>query len=125
MRVAVIIGAIWFQAIAFLIPQGDINQLSALPSLYSHYNNHQLQQEGISFTDFIILHYSPDSEHNDPGHHADLPFFQTAVAGMFMPAFFFPQLEPGAQMISERPSIYRDLYQFEFINLSFQPPRHS
>jgi len=45
-----------------------------LPQLVHHYQEHRAEQEGLSFLDFLAMHYAErDHQHNDRSHE-DLPF---------------------------------------------------
>ncbi len=50
----------------------EISQFMKVPSLVQHYLEHQ-KEDGMSFMEFIAMHYQEGNKHLDPHHH-DLPF---------------------------------------------------
>ena len=62
--------------------QTPLNQLSKLPKLFSHYQEHHQSNETCSFLDFMIEHYVQTNKHDDDAaQDRQLPFknFDTIV----------------------------------------------
>lgn len=51
-----------------LLPAMEMDELSKLPFLFSHYKKHRQDDPTISFLDFLKLHYL-NSDHHDQDHH--------------------------------------------------------
>lgn len=50
-------------------------ELSKLPALIAHYTEHKKENPGISFWEFIVLHYENNRHHTeDHEKHSHLPF---------------------------------------------------
>ena len=58
-----------------LFPNVELVELIKLPDLLEHFEKHQQETPGITFTDFLNLHYG-NSIHvsSDLRHHSRLPF---------------------------------------------------
>jgi hypothetical protein len=58
-----------------MLPEVDLTELSRLPELWSHFQKHQIESPGISFIEFLNLHYD-DPQHFEtaPVDHQKLPF---------------------------------------------------
>ncbi len=61
-----------------LFPGNSFANFSGLPILFQHYIYHnKIETPGISFYDFMTLHYCNQAhEKSDQAHHAKLPFHQ-------------------------------------------------
>lgn len=58
-----------------LMPQMDMEELSKIPALISHYQKHKKLDKNFSFISFLAEHYQQrDNEHSNP-EHCKLPFF--------------------------------------------------
>lgn len=69
---------ILFSLIVFMesaFPRMEFSDLINLPILFQHFQKHKLESPGISFVQFLSLHYG-DSEHagQDSKNHGKLPF---------------------------------------------------
>lgn len=73
-RLAVILLS-FILALETTFPQVDLAELSSLPEVWAHFEKHRLESPGITFVDFLNLHYG-DSDHlNRATHdHHKLPF---------------------------------------------------
>lgn len=57
------------------VPGMELHELSKLPALVDHFQNHKQQQPDLSFLAFIELHYqNPDHHEQDSKTHHKLPF---------------------------------------------------
>lgn len=57
------------------VPGMELHELSKLPALVDHYQNHKQQQPHLSFLAFVELHYqNPDHHQQDSQTHHKLPF---------------------------------------------------
>ncbi len=91
----------------FLFSATELHQLSRIPELISHFNQHSRKDSSMSFRDFLQLHYTtshPDDK--DEQDDQELPF--KSMAGInhldqpwSIPLFFMLTLcpEPGAVFI--------------------------
>lgn len=50
----------------------EFSEIMRLPILLSHYQDHKTQAEGLSFVDFLSMHYETDVAHDDTDN--ELPF---------------------------------------------------
>lgn len=59
-----------------LFPGNSFANFSELPNLFQHFEFHKTTETpGISFFDFMVLHYGDDThEKSDMDHHQKLPF---------------------------------------------------
>jgi hypothetical protein len=55
-----------------LTPFSDSSEIGALAHLLEHFQEHQ-EHDHISFISFLLLHYSPFSEHSSSDEHRSLP----------------------------------------------------
>ncbi|MCP9768955.1 hypothetical protein EGI22_15665 [Lacihabitans sp. LS3-19] len=93
--------------------------------LYSHYQQHK--QEGISFEDFLWMHYAKESKHKSNQEHKKLPSFESHIT--------FLVFIPAAKIISEfsksvtffegksSSSTYQNLYRFQYLKSLLNPPQ--
>src|SRR5688572_31920865 len=58
-----------------MFPRVELSDLSQLPELFGHFEKHQKESPGISFLEFLYLHYG-GSQHlsHDSKDHERLPF---------------------------------------------------
>jgi hypothetical protein len=61
-----------------MFPRVELSDFSQLPELFRHFEKHQKESPGISFLEFIYLHYGA-SQHlsQDANDHERLPFSKT------------------------------------------------
>ena len=70
-----IIGLCSILALEALLPDVDLADLSHLPELLSHYQKHKSESPGVTFLEFLRLHYDdPGHLASSPSDHQDLPF---------------------------------------------------
>ncbi|QNE38457.1 hypothetical protein F1C16_02230 [Hymenobacter sp. NBH84] len=117
-----------------LIPQNDLSELTKLPELLDHYQYHRTTAGGgLSLSEFLVLHYSPNTTHYLRAHsaqhnieHQKLPLHShhdCVMAAYVLPAR--PVVVPlrmhwpaPAHRVSQGTS-----YTFSFSRALLQPPR--
>ncbi|WP_299823726.1 hypothetical protein [uncultured Pontibacter sp.] len=66
-----------FIFIGSLLPNSDLHELSKIPTLLQHYQQHrQSANWQLSFSDFLKMHYACSAEQQTAGEHDSLPFKQ-------------------------------------------------
>lgn len=59
---------------AVLVPAQIKEELGKLPQLAAHFQEHQLTEPSISFSEFLVMHYgSGFARHQSDHSHSDLP----------------------------------------------------
>jgi len=109
-----------------LIPKVGLEQSFKANELLKHFQDHQqMSPEGISFADFLWLHYSADSNHTKTSQHPTLPAFDLSGAfGYVLPTFTLMLLIPTllACVVRLR-SRWENQYQFSYVRVVIAPPR--
>jgi hypothetical protein len=109
-----------------LIPKVGLEQSFKANELLKHFQDHQqMSPEGISFADFLWLHYSADSKHPKNTQHPNLPSLDlSGAAGFILPAFYLIFLLPVLVFISRRfQHAWKNFYHFSVISIIIAPPR--
>ncbi|MBL7788994.1 MAG: hypothetical protein JNL75_04080 [Chitinophagales bacterium] len=100
-------------------------ELVKLPQLYTHYIDHKKENQQMTFTEFLYLHYGDEAHAED---HNSLPFKSCNY-------IYFLILEMPANVIIVKCHeiqkkidtplryIYESLYIFQYLNTIWQPPR--
>ncbi|GAB2555400.1 hypothetical protein GCM10027190_02010 [Spirosoma areae] len=109
-----------------LLPGCGVEQSTKLIELMQHYQYHLKAEPGLSFTDFMVMHYGEDSEHQKhPNHsHHDLP--SVGHLSGFTPGSVWLQISSDrpvllpAQLAFSR---YTNLYSFLSVFSLINPPR--
>jgi hypothetical protein len=110
------------------LPNMDTCELSKIPQLLHHYQEHTaLRKQSISFLDFILLHYGAgkaSGEHQDQEDHDKLPFhahtFHAMIAALTETvSFSFYKFE--SLHFFNTVYLYADYSEYSFSLL--QPPR--
>jgi hypothetical protein len=71
----VIIGLCSILALETLFPNVDLGELSHLPNLISHFQQHRNESPGLTFVEFLNMHYAnQDHLATSPNDHRQLPF---------------------------------------------------
>ena len=108
-----------------LLPGIGWLELGKIPLLVDHYQKH-LDEEGtsISLIDFLELHYSPSSHHDEPEHESQLPQW-TFQSGQFFVASNLQVVEYINAPLSEitHRSIYTDNYSLTLVEEITNPPK--
>lgn len=64
-----------FLIMSYLSSFTELHELLKVANLFTHYIEHREQDETLSFTDFLSLHYGSHSEHGKSSEHEEqLPF---------------------------------------------------
>lgn len=81
-----------------LFPRIEFADLRQLPELFQHFEKHQEESPGISFLEFLYLHYG-DSQHlaQDAKTHEKLPFSKAHRSISFLLANDLSVLSVSAQ----------------------------
>ena len=110
-----------------LLPGFGVEQSTKLVELIQHYNEHASDEPGLSFVDFMVMHYGENSEHQKhPNHsHQNLP-----SAGHAVPAFAPTAVRLGVSSLESVVLLsktaffrYTNLYSFLAISSLINPPR--
>ena len=109
-----------------LLPGFGIDQSAHLGDLVQHYQQHRKADPGLSFADFLKMHYGANSEHQKhPNHsHQNLP-----SSGHSVPAYTPTDVrlvEPSFQFLLLTSSKFfgkEDLYSFLAVFALINPPR--
>ena len=89
--------------IGSLIPQTDFEELSKLPDLINHYQEHHAKDDSLSFVSFLQEHYA--SKHRNEEDHSKLPL-QKHCSCVFLAVIqplgtVFGELEPASISYNE------------------------
>jgi hypothetical protein len=109
-----------------LIPKVGLEQSFKANELLKHFQDHQkLSPQGISFTDFLWLHYAADSKHTKTTKHPTLPAFDMSGAmGFVLPSFSLVLFLPLAlAAIVRMRTRWENQYQFSLVRVLIAPPR--
>ena len=101
-------------------------ELVKLPRLYTHYIEHKKENQQLSFTGFLYLHYG-DEAHAE-SHHNSLPFKSCNyiyVLILEMPAnvIIVKCHEIQKKIYTPLRYIYETRYIFQYLHAIWQPPR--
>ncbi|GAB3821070.1 hypothetical protein [Pontibacter rugosus] len=76
MKVRVIFFTV-FIFLGSLLPHSDLHELSKIPVLLQHFQQHQQNTDGqLNFVDFLKMHYASAAEKQSADEHNSLPFKQ-------------------------------------------------
>jgi hypothetical protein len=109
-----------------LLPKSvGFSEVYKFGDLYSHYQEHK--QNGISFVDFLWMHYAKESKHKANKEHKKLPSFESQIT--------FLVFTPTVKIISDfsnfitffeekgSSSAYQNLYRFQYLKSLLNPPQ--
>lgn len=66
---------LFIPAILFLLSKTELHEFCKMPVLLEHYQQHKKNDPGLSFLDFLFLHYAGEHpEDNDNDEDNQLPF---------------------------------------------------
>ncbi len=128
--VVAIILSVWF-CVGALLPQSDMAEAGKIASLIQHFREHQREQH-ITFFDFLVLHYSPSSQHSQSSEHHNqhhsLPLHSCSFAAIAATMLAMPQLLSMAAvraLQAQTPKFlaHTPCYAFIFYTSIFQPPK--
>jgi len=108
-----------------LLPRTALSLLRS-PEVMKHYEEHQQEQkQPLGFIDFLVMHYSADSEHaKNTKHH--LPTFDlNSVVGFFVipSAFVSFELPLAVAFLDKATFQWRNAYTFQPFQALICPPR--
>ena len=121
--------AILFLSI-YLISTTELHQLAKIPLLIEHFEEHQQQNNQLTFFDFLNLHYSGE-EKIDADHEKDmkLPFkshdgcISTFIAANIPPSFSNLVLKEFSESILSFPSREDCFLSSNYLSSIWQPPK--
>ncbi len=108
-----------------MLPGSNFKELAKVPSMISHFEHHKnVFDKDLTFTGFLLLHFSPSSDHSEPSHETELPLHNGVVASFVCT---IPQ-EPAMQASVQEFAIkhfkpFSINYTFEYTSNWFQPPQ--
>ncbi|MFC5408592.1 hypothetical protein ACFPMF_04695 [Larkinella bovis] len=110
-----------------LLPGFSLDQSSHWGDLMQHYQQHRKAETGLSFIDFIKMHYGADSEHQKhPNHsHQNLPSVGHSVP-VFTPNTIWLSAPAFCQVLIKATAVFfrkADLYSFLAVFALINPPR--
>jgi hypothetical protein len=115
-----------------LFPRIDATELAKIGELIEHYQEHKSSEnQDLSFVDFLIMHYSPSSNHTKTAKHShqNLPNFNShnAVISYCEPTFKanIPTFEANFKPYSEPNFTWQNLYHFSISRTLLNPPKFS
>jgi len=93
--------------------------------MINHFQHHkQAFDKNLTFASFLLLHFSPGTDHHEPSHATELPL-QNGVAATFL--FTLPQHFNLATSLSHMAishfKPFSASYQFQYTSAWFQPPQ--
>ncbi len=109
-------------------PDVNLADLSDLPELVDHFNEHRKTSPQIGFAEFLTLHYC-DSNHlaSTPADHQKLPFSKRQFQRAFLQIFQEPIVinpESDYAVVTNMEGVYRSAFRPRQISSQvWQPPR--
>ena len=107
----------------------DLHDLSKLPYMIKHYQQHKNKAKAFSATDFFDLHYGQKAEQHDKQEHEQhkgLPFKShdcTALHANVVFQKFQPSLISTAGFIISYSNFYQSTFFSSYIQSIWQPPK--
>ena len=122
MKISTIIVVIFLMLVS-LLPKMDLEQLSKISYLVEHFSEHS-EKDGISFLDFLVLHYGENSHSN---HHSQKEFpCQDVNANTIFVFVLVHQKSINFNTITSATKtqfIYLESALLQFSSKIFQPPK--
>ena len=112
-----------------ILPGMEVVELMKLPALFTHFQQHQLEDSSISLFDFISLHYSdPDHHDKDPVTHHSLPFsnHHSHNCQLHQVIFTLPEITPPSTPVCQyiKPNtLYCKQEEATVLFAIWQPPK--
>ena len=107
----------------------DLHDLSKLPYMIKHYQQHKNKAEAFSFSDFLDLHYGGQAEQHDKQEHEKhkgLPF-KTHDCTAFHASSVLQKFEPSVistfSLTISYSNFYQSVFTSEFSQSIWQPPK--
>jgi hypothetical protein len=109
----------------------DLHDLSKLPYMIKHYQQHKDNEQAFSVSEFFDLHYGGQAEQHDKQEHEkhkELPFKNHDCKALHA-AVAFQKFEPAIVSVFSQTISYSNFYQSVFISefsqSIWQPPKLS
>lgn len=115
-----------------LFPRIDAMELAKIGTLIQHYQEHKsVENQDLSFIDFLIMHYSTTSNHtktakhshhnlpNFNSHHTVLTYCETNLKPII------PSFEANFMPFSEPNFTWQNFYHFSISRTLLNPPKFS
>lgn len=113
-----------------LFPKVDAVQWAKVGELVKHYQEHVVaENQGLSFMDFLVMHYSSSSKHTKTAKHShsNLPHLDShnSVITYCEPVFRSTIVSPITvlQSYPEPNFVWQNLYHFSLSRTLLNPPR--
>lgn len=101
-------------------------ELSKLPFILQHYNEHQAQNTDISFWDFLNLHYFDTNHKKSDPSHKNLPLQHSHTTTVLDKTFAPLRLifsEVSMIVVAEKPIFQEeDSHSVDYVKRLFRPP---
>lgn len=109
----------------------DLHDLTKIPYLVQHYQQHQKKSSGVSFIEFLNLHYGSKAERHDKEEHekhSGLPFKSLDCTSShittLVPFFKAPEITSVGSVVSYN-NFYQSAFFSDFSQSIWQPPKQS
>jgi hypothetical protein len=118
-----------FISVQSLLPGLSVLELGKLPALFQHYSSHRSLNSEMSLLDFLELHYSNPSHHDqDHNEHHKLPFNDhhstvSAVCFYFVSERSFTLSVRYFPIGQTNQTVYHSIVEEELAIHVWQPPR--
>lgn len=105
----------------------EFHEALRLPVLLEHYAEHKQHEKGMSFWEFLVMHYKTDVSHDD--QDSRLPFkdrghsFTEPVMALPIQKIALKEYTPLTEI--SHSSTYTEAYIASHLSDIFQPPRQS
>jgi hypothetical protein len=114
--------------LAFFCASPAFRQLYKIPVLFVHYHEHQHEKPGISFWQYLKLHYQGEEDNGrDEAEDQQLPFKSAAdgTSTFYIAAARTVQTTLPAAGIQRKKPVYTSFVPSGFAHTIFHPPRLS
>lgn len=110
----------------YVVTFTEMHQVIRLPLLAIHYVEHRALSEGLTFFEFLELHYSTEVAHDD--RDMELPFKDcshcVAAPTVVLPSFKIELVQHVAAYVVNVPSaFYKKIIPCSYLSKIWQPPR--
>lgn len=112
----------------YLATSTELHQLLRLPVLFTHFLEHQSQNQEIGFANYIVLHYFTDNpKDRDHTSHNELPFKQDHCEVLHIPLAILPE-DLSKSFLPEYQLQSKDSYELRLLpygvqSAIWQPPK--
>ena len=110
-----------------LFPHTDVEEVYKIPQLFAHYQQHkEAASTDFSFWDFLLMHYSPSSEHAKTPHQGvKIPMYNHILLGLVFivtfPVIF--SLLQVVRLLTPWVAGYQNTYAYQFSLSLLEPPQ--